>query len=134
LPSEKTGPSPLNGINALVVEDECLISIMIEQMLRDLGCADVWTASDTSQAQEILRARRPDVAVVDVNLAGESTGVVAEQLEAAQIPFVFATGYGRHGVPERWSSKLVVQKPFAFEALAAAVRAALSATSKGPRA
>jgi FixJ family two-component response regulator len=72
------------------------------------------------------------VAVVDVNLAGESTAAVAEQLEAAQIPFVFATGYGRRGVPERWSSKLVVQKPFAFEALAAAVRAALSATSKRP--
>jgi CheY-like chemotaxis protein len=123
----------LRGLSALVLEDESLISMMIQEMLRDLGCDHVWSAGDAAQAETILETNRPDIAVLDVNLGGGSAINVAEKLDDAQIPFVFATGYGRRGLPQRWSDKLVIQKPFAFEALAAAVRKALDAAPRRPR-
>jgi CheY-like chemotaxis protein len=122
------GPSKqtlLCGLTVLLVEDETLISFLIEDMLRQLGCSDVWHVSAVGQALSILRQRRPDVAVLDVNLGGEPVYPVVERLAAAEIPFVFATGYGRTGLPQQWNGRPVVQKPFALEALAAALGSAL---------
>ena len=115
----------LRGLKVLLVEDETLISFLIEDMLQELGCSDVWHASAVSQALSILSERRPDIAVVDVNLGGELVYPLVEQLDAAGIPFVFATGYGRTGLPNAWSGRPVVQKPFPLEVLAAALGSAL---------
>jgi DNA-binding response OmpR family regulator len=94
-------------------------------MLKELGCAAVRHATDVDGALRLLRERPPDAAVLDVNLAGESAFAVAERLDAARVPFVFATGYGRDGLPARWAPRLVIQKPFRVETLGAALAAAL---------
>lgn len=117
----------LAGLKALVVEDESIIYFLLEDMLKEMGCAEVRHAIDVGDALAALGRERPDVAVLDVNLAGESAFVVAERLEAAAVPFIFATGYGRHGLPERWATQLVIQKPFRAETLGAALAAALAA-------
>jgi len=93
----------------------------------ELGCAEVWHAASVSDAIRLLGERRPDLAVVDVNLGGEPSYAVAEQLAAAGVPFAFATGYGQTGILVPWASRPVVQKPFQLEALAAALSAALRA-------
>jgi CheY-like chemotaxis protein len=95
--------------------------LLIEDMLKGLGCASIWHASGVSQAIAILRDHQPDAAVLDVNLAGEPGYPIAEQLESAHIPFLFATGYGRHGLPKQWASKPAIQKPFRYDALATAL-------------
>ena len=115
----------LHGAKVLVVEDETLISFLIEDMLRELGCAEVWHAAAVKQALTLLGERRPDVAVLDVNLGHELVYPLATWLEAEGIPFVFATGYGRKGVAELWGKRPVVQKPFGREALEAALEAAM---------
>jgi DNA-binding response OmpR family regulator len=114
-----------SGLKVLLVEDETLISFLVEDMLQELGCSDVWHASGVSQALAILCERRPDVAVLDVNLGGELVYPLISQLEAAAIPFLFATGYGGTGLPRHWSERPVLQKPFALDALAAALGSAL---------
>ena len=43
-----------------------------------------------------------DVAILDVDLNGQPILPVAEVLIARGLPFVFATGYGQRGVPERY--------------------------------
>jgi DNA-binding response OmpR family regulator len=115
----------LHGAKVLIVEDETLISFLIEDMLHELGCAEIWHAAAVKQALAILDDRCPDVALLDVNLGHELVYPLAARLEEEQIPFVFATGYGRKGLAERWSDRPVVQKPFAREALEAALGAAL---------
>jgi CheY-like chemotaxis protein len=115
------------GLSVLVVEDETLVSLLIESMLSDLGCDDVWYASDVSQALELLAENTPDAAVLDVNLAGEQVYPVAFRLAAAAVPFVFATGYGASGIDQEWASRPVIQKPFQREKLAAALATALGA-------
>jgi hypothetical protein len=41
------------------------------------------------------------------------------------IPFVFATGYGVQGVPERFRDRPTLQKPFQIETLARTIEATL---------
>jgi CheY-like chemotaxis protein len=119
--------SVFSGLRVLVVEDETIISFLIEDMLTELGCAEIWHASGAPEALSLLGEKRPDVAVLDVNLRGEMCFPVAERLAAQGIPFIFATGYGREGIPPRWLDHPVVQKPFHPLTLAAGLRAALMA-------
>jgi CheY-like chemotaxis protein len=120
-----TGPTrpPLSGLQGLVVEDETMIFLLIEDMLKEMGCAAVLHATDVREALMLIDSRRPDFAVLDVNLAGAQVYPVAERLDAIGVPFAFATGYGRPGMPDRWASRPVIQKPFRQETLAAALSA-----------
>lgn len=116
----------LAGLDILLVEDEAIIALMVEDLLRDLGCARVWHASRIGAALKIVAERRPGAAILDVNLGGDVVFPVAEALEAAGTPFVFTTGYERDIVPARWRNRPFVQKPIESGNLAAALRAALA--------
>lgn len=116
----------VKGARILVVEDDGMISSLVEEMLLDLGCDAVWCAEGTRQAAAILRAERPDAVLLDVNLPGEPGYALADTLVAAQIPFVFVTGYGQRGVPEPWADRPVIQKPFKLAALAAVLERVMS--------
>jgi CheY-like chemotaxis protein len=122
-----SGDNPLRGMSVLLVEDESMVSLLVEDMLKALGCARVWQASNLAEATTALRNNAPDIAVLDLNLDGEFVDPLADRLARASIPFVFATAYGRQSVSERWAARLVIQKPFRSETLAAALRAALFA-------
>jgi CheY-like chemotaxis protein len=119
------GASLLEGLTVLIVEDETIISFLMEDMAAELGAAEIWHAAGVAEALELLAERRPDAAVLDVNLGGEPAYPVAERLAALKVPFVFATGYGRQGVPPGWESRPVLQKPFPVETLARGMREVL---------
>ena len=106
----------------LIVEDETIISLEIEQMLQDLGCGIAWHAANVSQALKILGEHRPDLALLDVNLGSEKVFPVAEALMDRSIPFIFATGYGRDGLPLKWAGWPVIRKPYLASELATALR------------
>ena len=129
-----TAPSEavLHGLRMLVVEDETIVSLLVEGMLTDLGCKEVWYASSVDEALAILAERTPDAAVLDVNLYGETAYPVARQLEAAEVPFVFATGYGASGISDEWAGRPVVQKPFHSDMLASALASALETARPNP--
>jgi two-component system, response regulator PdtaR len=78
----------------LIVEDEFLTALELEVMVRSAGFEVLGPAADVSAAIELLRGERPDVAVLDVNLAGEWVTPVAEVLRAMFVPFILASGYG----------------------------------------
>jgi len=95
-----------------VVEDETLVAMLLEDMLADLGCEIVGPATRISSALELARTGEFDVAILDVNVAGEEIYPVAEALAQRRIPFAFATGYGNGGLREAWRDRPTVQKPF----------------------
>jgi two-component SAPR family response regulator len=105
----------------LVVEDELLLGILIEGMLAELGHEVVTIAPRLSTALAAVESETFDLAVLDVRLYGESVEPVAEALIAKKIPFVFATGYGRDGVPELYRNRPVLQKPFSKDDLGRAI-------------
>jgi CheY-like chemotaxis protein len=108
-----TSRGDLTGLRVLVVEDEAAISLLLEDMLLDFGCEVVGPAARLSAALDAVTKEQIDIAILDVNLAGEPIYPVAEALEARSIPFVFSTGYGSQGIKDAYRDRPVLQKPFA---------------------
>jgi CheY-like chemotaxis protein len=104
----------LNGKRVLLVEDEALVAMLVEDMLADEGCVVAATATRVNEA--IAKASDVslefDIAILDVNLAGEPVFPVAEALAKRGVPFAFATGYGAGGLPDAWKNRPTLQKPF----------------------
>ncbi|HEY6916844.1 MAG TPA: response regulator [Allosphingosinicella sp.] len=96
----------------LVVEDEMLVAMNIEDMLLDLGHEIAGVASRLDPALTLAREADIDLAMLDVNLAGDLSFPVADILETRGIPYLFATGYGRKGVKDEYGGVPVLQKPF----------------------
>jgi CheY-like chemotaxis protein len=123
--SASTASQTLEGIRVLVVEDEVAISLLLEDMLLDMGCEIVGPAGRLAAAKDLATTERLDLAVLDVNLAGQPIYPVAEALAARGIPFVFSTGYGSAGIEEPYRGRPVLQKPFAQRELERALKSAL---------
>jgi DNA-binding response OmpR family regulator len=109
-------------LRVLIVEDEMLVAMNIEDRLLELGHEVAGIASRLEPALALAQEGAIDVAVLDVNLAGERSFPLADLLIARDIPFLFATGYGLGGIEEKYRDRLVLQKPFRTDDLAAAVR------------
>jgi CheY-like chemotaxis protein len=105
------------GKHVLVVEDEIMIRLLLEDMLGDLGYTIAAAVGRIDDAVKLAKTGEFDVAILDVNLNGQTVSPVAEILEARGLPFVFATGYGERGLPERFSNRPTLQKPFQQENL-----------------
>ena len=103
----------LNGLRILVVEDEAAISLLLEDMLLDFGCEVIGPAARLSAALDAVAREQVDLAILDVNVAGEPIYPVAEALAQRSIPFVFSTGYGSAGIRDTFRDRPVLQKPFA---------------------
>src|ERR1700722_19846945 len=104
--------SHLSGRRVLVVEDEVLVSWVLEDMLAALGCAVVGPAARVNQALAMLEAEAIDAAVLDINLNGQKRYPVADALAALGVPFVFSTGYHQDSLPSGYQRFPVLQKPF----------------------
>jgi CheY-like chemotaxis protein len=107
-----TDTAQLAGLRVLVVEDEMMVSMLIEDMLTDLGCAVVGPASRLDEAIELATSRELDCAVLDVNLGGQPIFPLADLLRERGYPFAFATGYGDAGLRDVDRGTPVLQKPF----------------------
>ncbi len=114
---DQTANDVAAGKNILVVEDEIMIRLLLEDMLDDLGYTIAAAVGRIDDAVKVARTGAFDAAVLDVNLNGQTVSPVAEILEERGVPFVFATGYGERGLPERFSNRPTLQKPFQQENL-----------------
>jgi CheY-like chemotaxis protein len=85
--------APLKGLRVLVVEDELVIAMELESLLKRLGCIVLDPAPSIRRALCLLSGKRPDAAVLDVNLQGKLVTPVAEALQEQHVPFVLVTGY-----------------------------------------
>jgi CheY-like chemotaxis protein len=123
----RTDAIDLQGLKVLVVEDESMVSMLMEDMLQDLGCTVVGTVARFEEALR-LATNDPafDVALLDVNLNGRQTFPIAEQLAARGVRFIFATGYGEGILPPSLQGGQILQKPFELQALQRVLRHAMA--------
>jgi CheY-like chemotaxis protein len=101
----------------LVVEDEYLIRMLLEDMLVELGYEVAAAVGSIAEARALAAGNEFNVAILDVNLDGEEIFPVADILATRKTPFVFVTGYGEHGLPERFRGRPTLQKPFQADQL-----------------
>jgi CheY-like chemotaxis protein len=101
----------------LVVEDELMIRMLLEDMLDDLGYELAGAASRFDEAATLAREATFDVAILDVNINGREVYPIAETIAGRGLPFIFATGYGERGLPERYRGQPTLPKPFHLDGL-----------------
>lgn len=114
------------GLRVLLVEDQMIVAMEIEDMLRELGCAVVGPVGTLELAVRLAREEALDAAILDISLDGEKVFPVAEELQARRIPFIFATGYGQHTLPETWRGLPRLGKPFKRDQLKTLIATILS--------
>ncbi|MES2814304.1 MAG: response regulator [Pseudomonadota bacterium] len=106
--------SVLTGRRILVVEDEFLIASVLCDMLEDSGAVVLGPAATVAEAMQMLHDNPVDAALLDMNLNGQWSDPVAEDLQARRIPFVFTTGYGTNSRTEKFGVR-TVSKPYSWE-------------------
>ena len=80
-----------------VVEDEALLAMELCDILHDLGHEVVGPVPSVAKALALLAAvAQPDVAIIDANLAGETSCPVMDRLRSSDVPVIVASGYGSH--------------------------------------
>lgn len=112
----------------LIIEDEALIALDLENIVRALGHDVVEIARTKAEALAAIERRRPGLILADVRLADGSSGLdaVREILGGVELPVIFITAY-----PERVLTGLrpeptfVIPKPFKPETVRSIVSQAL---------
>ncbi|MCB1925063.1 MAG: GAF domain-containing protein [Gammaproteobacteria bacterium] len=113
--------------SVLLVEDNMIIAIDSEDLLKKVGAETVYAVSNVKAAMRVLDNENVDFALLDVNLGLETSEPVAERLVAAGIPFCFATGYGdSNSLAARFPDAPVLQKPFDHSTLTVVLETILS--------
>jgi CheY-like chemotaxis protein len=119
-----------HGARILVVEDELMIRMLLEDMLGELGYTIAAQAGRVDEALAAANSGDFHVAILDVNLNGQTISPVADVLAARGVPFVFATGYGESGLPEPYRDRPTLKKPFQLDGLGRTLLSALNGHSK----
>jgi DNA-binding response OmpR family regulator len=108
----------------LVVEDEAMISMLLEDMVLECGGELVGPVARFDDALALAHQAEFGVAVLDLNLNGTLSYPIAEVIRERGIPVIFATGYGAGGLLDRFRDCPTLQKPFSQQDFADAVAAA----------
>jgi CheY-like chemotaxis protein len=98
----------------LVVDDEPLVSMLVEDWLVELGCEVVGPARSVQQGLDLAGSAELDGAILDVNLGGKTSYAVAETLKQRGVPFAFTTGDGSVNAESGFADPIVLSKPFDF--------------------
>ena len=119
----------------LIVEDEALIALSLRDMLTLVGFEVVGIAARVSDALTIAQNTTPDVALLDVRLAGKRDGIEgAVQLRRIlDIPFLFMTAQCDEDTRARaafLNPAGYLLKPVHAEQIVAALQKALPAAKK----
>lgn len=99
----------------LVVDDEPLVSMLVENWLGELGCEVVGPARSVEQGLDMAGSAELDGAILDVNLSGRNSYAVAETLKQRGVPFAFVTGDGSIDKASGFADPILLSKPFDFE-------------------
>ncbi len=102
----------LAGRRILIVEDDFFVADDFTAHLEAAGAQVVGPVASLQEAQDLIeRTERLDGALLDINLQGEMAYTLADALRARGVRVVFATGYDRGAIPERYTDIPLCEKP-----------------------
>ena len=80
-------------VNALIVDDEAHVRVLIRMLLKQLGIETVWEAADGASALDQASAHKPNVILLDINLPQVGGLEVLAKLKAAHpsIPVIIVS-------------------------------------------
>ena len=110
----------------LIVEDEPLIAMMLEDFILSLDHEVRATCESVAEALAAVADGGFDVAILDVNLKGESVWPVAAELRRRAIPFILASGGHVDPPPSEFAEVPMIDKPYTIDRVTPALEAALA--------
>lgn len=114
--------------DVLIIEDEPIIAMDIETIVRDMGHDVTGIAVTHSEAVGMATARRPGLVLADIQLADNSSGIdaVRDILERFPVPVIFITAFPERLLTgERPEPTFLITKPFQRATVKAAIAQAL---------
>ena len=121
----------MEKVKVLVVEDETIIAESIISMIEKMGYEYIGTAIRAKEAFDIAKEKKPDIALLDIHLKGEKTGIwLAEQIKnELDIPYIFMTSFSDRQTIEQAVATLpygYLVKPLKYHDIFAAIVTALA--------
>ena len=125
-----TGCSPDNeaSTSVLIIEDEPLISMELEQIVRGAGHEIAGTAATHKDALAAVKKQLPGLVLADIQLADGSSGIdaVRDILTQIDVPVIFVTAFPERLLTgEAIEPTFLITKPFHANAVRAAISQAL---------
>ena len=112
----------------LIIEDEPLIAMDIEAIVRDLGHDLTGVAVTRDEAVALAMEDRPGLVLADIQLADDSSGIdaVKDILAEFNVPVIFITAFPERLLTgERPEPTFLITKPFQRSTVKAAISQAL---------
>lgn len=112
----------------LIIEDEPIISLDLQSIVREMGHTVAAVATTRDEAVKAARTSEPGLVLADIKLADGSSGIdaVRQILSELNVPIVFITAYPERLLTgERPEPTFLVTKPFVPETVRVAVSQAL---------
>ena len=114
--------------DVLIIEDEPIIAMDIETIVRDLGHNVIGVAVTRDEAVAQAMARRPGLVLADIQLADDSSGIdaVKDILGEFKVPVIFITAFPERLLSgERPEPTFLISKPFQRSTVRASISQAL---------
>jgi len=114
-PSRKKRPARDLG-RILIVEDDPVLSLALDDALRDAGASDIVTCPSIASTMEALEEAEAQAVIIDVHLADRDDGwalaELIDQLGPRRPQIVFSTGTPEDIPPDIAEMGLVFEKPY----------------------
>ncbi|NQE64807.1 response regulator [Caulobacter sp. RHG1] len=102
----------LRGVAVLIVEDEFYLADDLAAALVGVGAKVLGPFGRVEDARRLIEGGEAvDLAILDVDLAGDRVFPVADLLRERKAPFLFATGYDPEIIPGRFVGVPRLEKP-----------------------
>jgi DNA-binding response OmpR family regulator len=111
----------------LVVEDTWHVAQALKSVLEQMGMDVSGPAATTAAARRLAAEHTPSIAVVDVNLGGETSCALIEELCDQNIRVIVISGYAMPPVRAH-KTAAILQKPFSASELSAALQSVAAQT------
>jgi DNA-binding response OmpR family regulator len=113
---------PLRGARVLIVEDDLLLRMELEHILRDAGAEIAASCRTLKEGLAAADNGRVAAAILDVRVGTETADSIAGQLASRGTPFIFYTGQlDSDPNLKKWSGHTILSKPARPAAIVAAV-------------
>lgn len=108
----------------LVVEDDAVIALSLQRLLREAGYCVVGPATSAQEAERLIHRGPVDCAVLRTNLSSADALAIADLLDDGGVPLVFLTSSPLDALPLRHTRQPVVSN---LDELLPAIQQAISA-------
>lgn len=114
--------TPTTGKTLMIVEDEALVAMVLCNELKDAGYTVLDVTDRHAEALEVARASLPDLALVNIRLAGRDDGIaLAENLKTLGIPVLLISGQVSRARSAKTVAIASLPKPYAAADMVLAV-------------